>query len=367
MSALHLGFARVAPAASTPSGLGRAVSWRRLPISCSLALVFWVMPLLPSLRTWAQTPTDRVPVSKRDAMLATLDKIIASSVARKDTAHPVFHGCYDWHSAVHGHWAILRLARVTDGQSERAQVIVDALTPDGIKLEAEALRKDSKFEMPYGRAWFLRLAIEYELWAVAEDQPDVGRLRSMADALAASLVEYYRDRVPSPETREYANDAWALVQLHEYLTHRQQRELRVPVETLISTHFLRGGTTMSFTQDHKSPDFFSRFGNWAYLIAKTQEVAVVEDFLRQHPLADDDLRPVDPLLRPAHHLGVNWSRVWALRALARKCGDENQRERLDAASRRHIETAWKHHQAHVGNYDSYDHWVPQFAVYALTE
>src|SRR3954469_8093498 len=25
---------------------------------------------------------------------------------------PVFYGCYDWHSAVHGHWLLVRLARL---------------------------------------------------------------------------------------------------------------------------------------------------------------------------------------------------------------------------------------------------------------
>ena len=25
---------------------------------------------------------------------------------------PAFYGCYDWHSAVHGHWTLARLARV---------------------------------------------------------------------------------------------------------------------------------------------------------------------------------------------------------------------------------------------------------------
>src|SRR3954467_14121000 len=25
---------------------------------------------------------------------------------------PVFYGCYDWHSAVHGHWLLVRLVRL---------------------------------------------------------------------------------------------------------------------------------------------------------------------------------------------------------------------------------------------------------------
>ena len=25
---------------------------------------------------------------------------------------PAFYGCYDWHSSVHGHWLLVRLARL---------------------------------------------------------------------------------------------------------------------------------------------------------------------------------------------------------------------------------------------------------------
>src|SRR5450631_3493587 len=26
--------------------------------------------------------------------------------------HPAFYGCYDWHSAVHGHWTLARILRL---------------------------------------------------------------------------------------------------------------------------------------------------------------------------------------------------------------------------------------------------------------
>lgn len=304
---------------------------------------------------------------KRDAMLDTLVRIIAPAVARKDTTHPIFHGCYDWHSAVHGHWAVLRVARVTGGHRESAQAIVGALHPDKLQLVANELRANPKFEMPYGRAWLLRLAIEYESWSKQNRESNVEQLRPLADETAKSLVEYYRARVPSPESREYANDAWALVQLYDYFNQCGERESRMSVERLIASHFVQADASITFAQDHASPDFFSRYGNWSYLIAKTQSTPMVDQFLRQHPLEDEALRPVDPLLRPAHHLGVNWSRAWALRALARQCGDADQRRRLEAAYARHVETGWQHHQKYAGNYDAYDHWVPQFAVYALTE
>jgi hypothetical protein len=33
----------------------------------------------------------------------------------------------------------------------------------------------------------------------------------------------------------------------------------------------------------------------------------------------------------------------------------------------HVEVGLRDHDRGAGNYHAYDHWVPQFAVYALTE
>ena len=34
---------------------------------------------------------------------------------------PAFYGCYDWHSSVHGHWLLVRLARTLPGRAVRAE------------------------------------------------------------------------------------------------------------------------------------------------------------------------------------------------------------------------------------------------------
>src|ERR1044071_5296445 len=44
------------------------------------------------------------------------NKISHSMTSDKDVAPPreltpAFYGCYDWHSSVHGHWLLARLAR----------------------------------------------------------------------------------------------------------------------------------------------------------------------------------------------------------------------------------------------------------------
>ena len=45
--------------------------------------------------------------------LDLLAVVPAAYVARRDTEHPAFHGCVDWHSACHGVWALLAYQRAT--------------------------------------------------------------------------------------------------------------------------------------------------------------------------------------------------------------------------------------------------------------
>ena len=82
---------------------------------------------------------------------------------------PAFYGCYDWHSAVHGHWLLARLARTAPG-AEFSQAARDALDQsiqaEKIATEARYLEGPGRvsFERPYGLAWLLQLAAELREW-----------------------------------------------------------------------------------------------------------------------------------------------------------------------------------------------------------
>ena len=51
----------------------------------------------------------------------------AASHSTAKTVHPAFHGCYDWHSAVHSHWLIARVLRSVGG-SLRADLRARAIS-----------------------------------------------------------------------------------------------------------------------------------------------------------------------------------------------------------------------------------------------
>src|SRR5690349_15762316 len=78
---------------------------------------------------------------------------------------PVFFGCFDWHSSVHGHWLLARLARTfpeAPFTAKARDVLERHITAAKVLKEAEYLRTEGRatFERPYGLAWLLQLTAE---------------------------------------------------------------------------------------------------------------------------------------------------------------------------------------------------------------
>src|ERR1043166_4415806 len=88
-----------------------------------------------------------------------------ADVAPPRALTPAFYGCYDWHSSVHGHWLLARLAR-TFPDAPFAPTAIAALkqsvTPENIAAEGPYLNGEGRasFERPYGLAWLLQLGAE---------------------------------------------------------------------------------------------------------------------------------------------------------------------------------------------------------------
>ena len=63
-------------------------------------------------------------------------------VKNPKTLHPAFYGCFDWHSAVHGHWMLVRLLKLFPDLPEAddiRQMINQNLTAENILKEVEYL------------------------------------------------------------------------------------------------------------------------------------------------------------------------------------------------------------------------------------
>src|SRR5512141_539510 len=68
---------------------------------------------------------------------------------------PAFYGCYDWHSSVHGHWLLARLARLQPQApfaGEARAALGRSLTAPNVATEVAYLQGSGRvsFERPYG-------------------------------------------------------------------------------------------------------------------------------------------------------------------------------------------------------------------------
>src|SRR4029079_7285013 len=120
--------------------------------------------------------------------------------------HPAFYGCYDWHSSVHGHWLLARLARrgLDEATAAKARAaLAESLTPARIATEVAYLRAPGRasFERPYGLAWLLELDLELQEWAgdataPAEVRAQVGAWQQALAPLVAATREQLATWLP---------------------------------------------------------------------------------------------------------------------------------------------------------------------------
>jgi hypothetical protein len=120
---------------------------------------------------------------------------------------PAFYGCYDWHSSVHGHWLLARLARLFPEAAfaERARAaLAKSLTEENLRREVAYFNGTGRatFERPYGLAWLLTLAQELREMgsphaaAVAPLEAGGG---GAVDGLAAEVVASGAERGAQPD------------------------------------------------------------------------------------------------------------------------------------------------------------------------
>lgn len=284
--------------------------------------------------------------------LDLLAQVPARHVQRHDTIHPAFHGCIDWHSACHATWALLA-HRAMSGDAKYEAVVDTILMPNKIAAEVADLAARPQFEMPYGRAWFLRLALEDRLVTGST------RLQFAARAVADSLVSHFDARTVDPFAREYANPCWALINMLDYAAVEGRSDLNVFVRETAEQMLPSLDQLPAASEEESWPDFMAVTAMFCELAVRSDVVSIA----RLLDKAGPRLRRLRPITRPqkAHHYALNFSRGWALLALAQASGDDD----LLALALDHIETNLHRPSWWRGDYRTVAHWVPQFGIFAL--
>ena len=291
--------------------------------------------------------------------LQELAEPVALGVARKDTTHPVFCGCCDWHSAVHGAYELLAVSRHT-GESGWLASLGPVLEGRKLALELDCLREGAlDHELPYGYAWLLQLAIERQ--RVLDDTA----MQPLAVEAATRLLRWLESLGPraleaSCLSREYGNLSWPILNLWKWASFNGDDLQRTSLRQLARDGLLPQGRLLAPSYDAVVRGFFpaalSRIRTLLVTLGGTGDQSYLREFLEN----EITLTPVSDPPTP-HCAGLNFSRSWGLWALYRATGSKSYREAYAEHVLAQMERPryWRH------GYWHYSHWVPQFGVYAL--
>lgn len=292
--------------------------------------------------------------------------------------HPIFFGSYDWHSSVHSHWALVRIARTAARAADRevsAHALVDRchatlrarITADAIERELEFFAERPSFSLPYGISWAAMLA--GELAAAAREDL---RWKEMAAAalplaeLCLERLERWAQRLPvAIRSGEHSQSASAMVLAHEAALALGKEEL---ADALLS----RGHELHKADRDcalHLEPsawDFVSPILGAAWLMSRCLPAAELAIWIeRAAPTLGREPLPFSPAAdrddgKLAHWDGLLWSRAWMMRAIAAALPPD------DARARHLLRDAEAHATgaAHSLTTTSYagTHWLSTFAA-----
>ena len=291
---------------------------------------------------------------------------------------PAFYGCYDWHSAVHGHWMLARLARLFPDAPFAArarQALARNLTAGNLQREAEYMQGAgrSSFERPYGLAWLLQLSAELTQWNDAGARDFAEWLRPLTEVAVARLSDWLPKLSHPVRSGEHSQSAFSLSLMLDYARAANQTEFE---------NLLVGKIRQFYLNDRNGPldyepsgeDFLSpclaeadvvrrvigaeEFAGWltAFLpgIPRDRSTWIA-------PATVPDRR--DPKL--GHLDGLNLSRAWMLRGIASAlpAGDTrvaSLRATADAHARAGLESV-------TGEHYEGGHWLGTFAVYLLSK
>jgi hypothetical protein len=291
---------------------------------------------------------------------------------------PVFYGCFDWHSSVHGHWLLTRLLRLYPDESfaPLAEAALNkSFVAENVAVEVKYVSDDQRasFERPYGVAWLLQLTAELREW----DDPRANRWLATLLPLESVLVERmetWLGKLAYPiRIGEHAQTAFAFGLFLDWAKAADRGDFFQLVAQRTRDFYLRDqNCPLAYEpggQDFLSPclaeaDLMRRimtdidYANWLGGFMPGIPTDGNDDWLKLAVVTD----PTDGKL--AHLDGLNISRAWMLEGMAAGLpeGDTRKQALIGAAARHRTSGLASVTGAHYEG----GHWLGSFATYLQT-
>lgn len=289
-------------------------------------------------------------------------------------AHPIFFGSYDWHSCVHGYWLLARvMRRFPELLSAKAisDLLDERVTPANVAAEVAYLARPEArvFERPYGWGWLLALQSELEQHRSGAGNRAASTMRPLAEAFA----DRFRAFLPLADypirTGVHSSTAFALRLAADYAEPNDPDLYTLMRDKVIAWY---GGDRGAQAWEPSQDDFLSATLSEAEcmrrFLAPAAFRAWFEDFLPNAAAREPATLFVPARVsdrtdgKIAHLDGLNFSRAWCWRSIAKALGDAHPATgRAQEAAELHISSSLPHV---AGDYMG-EHWLATFALLAL--
>jgi hypothetical protein len=284
---------------------------------------------------------------------------------------PAFYGCYDWHSSVHGHWLLVRLARLfpqAPFAADARRAVAQSLTPQNIAEEVVYLNAPgrSSFERPYGLAWLLQLAAELKEFDDPEAHRQSVALRPLEQAVTARIVEWLPKLQHPIRTGEHSNTAFSMGLMLDYARITGNTEFGKVVESRVRDYYLKD-TNCPLAYEPSGEDFLSPCLAEADVVRRVLSSGEFATWLAAF-LPRVELEPTrvsDVTDGKAYHLaGLNLSRAWMLEGILSKLPAADPRRDTLTALAATLKAAGLD-SIKSEHYEG-GHWLGSFAVYLVS-
>ena len=289
---------------------------------------------------------------------------------------PAFYGCYDWHSSVHGHWLLARLARTFPDAPFAAgarKALAASLTAKNLVAELKYFEGAGRvsFERPYGLAWLLQLALELREWNTPEAQQWMKALEPLERAAVARLSGWLPKLSRPIRVGEHEQTAFAFGLILDWARGSGDAAMVTLLQERVGAYYGKD-RDCPISYEPSGQDFLSPCLAEADLMRRVLPAAEYATWLRAFlpgiPEKGAWLVPEvvtdrsDPKL--AHLDGLNLSRAWMLDGIVSALPPTDPRLPVLTA------TALAHRTAGLesvtGEHYEGGHWLGSFAVYLVT-
>ncbi len=295
----------------------------------------------------------------------------ATDLTRPAELHPAFYGCFDWHSAVHGQWLMVRLLKTYPNLTQATKIrsiLSTQLSEKNIQQEIAffGIKNNESFERLYGWAWTLKLQQELDTWEDSLGQICAKNLRPLSALFCQKTSAFLPKLVYPIRTGEHTNTAFGLCFIYDYAQHSENHTLQMAIEKR-AKEWYGNDTDYRLQFEPSGYDFLSPALEEVDLMRRVLQKDAFDVWLKKFLPAiyskQFELLPGKVIDRTdgklVHLDGLNFSRAWCLYALAKS--DKNLKH-LQLVADKHIEASLPN--IVDGDYMG-EHWLASFALLSL--